>query len=507
MKRLQLCMWGIIFLIVPELSVAQNYTERAILNLSDIFTIDDSLLTNNTDNAYFYKKPTRKTISNYPYKHDNVLHINSALSSNSNVLIIANDLEYSKLSSIIKRYADDIHTSLGYGIDIEVVSNANYVNIKQCILSYTNNLVGAVLVGTIDVAYFELPNDHSQYGYRNWPCDLYYMDLDGVWDDNDDNGIFDSHTGNVEPEIFIGRISAENVGAQSDKIEILKDFFNRDHLYWVSQSSLKTHKSLSYINNDWENSNDIVFGIDKLYETENTIHYTPNQYSNFGKNDYCNNIASTTYTMVQLAAHSSPQLHLFTNNLGNREYLYSNTINNIDKKPIGYNLFCCSACNWKATSSSGYIGGAYLYGNKSSALFVVGSTKTGSMLGFSDFYTPLNEGDCIGEAIVEWWKKYPNKFSTTSKISWFYGLSILGDPLIKPYREKYCPNTIHLEVFDSTNHSTNIYYRASKKIIIDKNYVTSKGVKVTFDSPSISIENNFECSKGTMLETRTNGCE
>jgi len=51
--------------------------------------------------------------------------------------------------------------------------------------------------------------------WRTYPIDLYLTDLDGEWVDNDHaDGLFDAHnngTGDIYPEIWIGRICPESL--------------------------------------------------------------------------------------------------------------------------------------------------------------------------------------------------------------------------------------------------------------------------------------------------------
>ena len=46
------------------------------------------------------------------------------------------------------------------------------------------------------------------YAWNFLLIDLYYMDLDGLWQDGDGDRMFDTHRGPVAPEIWIGRLTA-----------------------------------------------------------------------------------------------------------------------------------------------------------------------------------------------------------------------------------------------------------------------------------------------------------
>jgi len=64
-------------------------------------------------------------------------------------------------------------------------------------------------------------------------------------------------------------------------------------------------------------------------------------------------------------------------------------------------------------------------------LLSVGSTKTGSMLCFYDYYEPLGQGSSFGEAFLSW---CVNDIETCAEVwsrPWFYGMTLLGDPTLK----------------------------------------------------------------------------
>ncbi len=93
-----------------------------------------------------------------------------------------------------------------------------------------------------------------------------------------------------------------------------------------------------------------------------------------------------------------------------------------------YNLFACSSgrfieqdalINWYTLQSQ--------YG-----LNTIGTTKTGSMLNFGTYYTPLSEGLTLGDAFLRW---YQNNVDTSQyRVSWHYGMVMVGDPTLKMSR-------------------------------------------------------------------------
>ncbi len=121
-------------------------------------------------------------------------------------------------------------------------------------------------------------------------------------------------------------------------------------------------------------------------------------------------------------AHSSPWTHTFKPQ-GQGGTVYNYEINLLGPKAFFYNLFACSNARWVETNN---IASWYIFSNPY-GLLAVGTTKTGSMLYFDDFYGPLGEGQSFGEAFKSWLTLHGE-----DSPSWFYGLTILGDPTLHP---------------------------------------------------------------------------
>lgn len=388
------------------------------------------------------------------------------------------------------------------------MSGSNYKSIKELVLSEIADLDGVVLIGDIPVAWFEVSNDHDEYGYANWPCDLYYMDTDGNWLDTDGNGIFDVHTGNVQPEIFVGRISTANMGTLLAEKNGLEKYLDKNHKFWIGQLNINKKYALTYIDKDWANSSEFKTSIQYIYGNSFYDGFSYTQNAVFGKTDYMNRLSNNRYEFIQLACHSSYERHAMSGGA-----IYADEIFNNGTEAIGYNLFCCSGVRWtsvKTSSSRGFIGGAYVYNNKS-GLVVVGSTKTGSMLNFKEFYKPLGEGKTFGKALVDWWKNTCGSDHSNYEIYWYYGLSIIGDPMVNFYHcmNDRCTNQVTLSDFDNSNPSPVRYYLAKDKITINSNtiYKIPSGKYVIFSAPDVDIQKNFECELGGSYKIINEGCK
>jgi hypothetical protein len=91
-----------------------------------------------------------------------------------------------------------------------------------------------------------------------------------------------------------------------------------------------------------------------------------------------------------------------------------------------YNLFACSNARYVETD---YMAGWYIF-LQDYGLGAIGSTKTGSMLSFEDFYRPFGQGRTIGVAFQQWFVDRASGGFEDWAISWFYGMTLHGDPTL-----------------------------------------------------------------------------
>jgi hypothetical protein len=499
-------MKNIIILLVLFLSLScfgQPLTNNEYDQLSDFFS-SDVANSNITDSYSSYT--AAKSSQNVSYIHSLVLSLesrsNTSTTSLDKILVIVSLQMYNELEEQIKRYAYDINFVHGCQVIMEVVNGDKHTDIKNLINSYQTNLDGVVLIGDISVAWYEISNDHGKYGYASWPCDLYYMDLNGVWTDADNNDVYELHTGNVQPEIFVGRISTANMGILQSEKTGLERYLNKNHKFWKGQLTINRKHGLSYTDNDWVPFQYFKTDINLLYGNSNyDVVYYGDPY--FGKQDFLNNrLNNDKYEFIQLSCHSNYSYLAMSN-----EGISSYEIFNNEAKSIGYNLYCCSACRWTSGSNNGFLAGAFVYNNDTSNLVVVGSTKTGAMLQFAKFYTPLGQGKTIGESLKQWWNNACGTTHSNYIVSWHYGMSIIGDPMIN---FKHCISNsqnvenISLNTFDVSNTATHRYIVAKDSISVT-NYVIPSGKHVVFNAKKTHFGLGFECQLGGTFEVINDG--
>jgi len=468
-------------------------------NLAKLFAGDVELLRNVTQDTYLPKPPGANFTQTLRLK----LNYNSSLNSSDirKILVIAETGIYNSVQNRIERYAYDINYYYGCEVKLYEVSDADHGNIKSLILSNQTNLNGVVLVGDLPAAWFEVANDFNTYGYASWPCDLYYMDLDGTWTDTDSDGIFNTHTGNVQPEIFVGRISTAHMGTLLSEVQGMKDYLDKNHDFWTGYSPVYKRYALAYTDHDWANTSYFKTSVRYLYGDSYYDEVNQIDHSYFGPDDYLDRLENDRYEFVQLSCHSAYYYHAMTG--GN---IYGNEVFNTAPEAIGYNLFCCSGVRWTSVSSSstrGYLGGAYVYNSNTSGLVAVGSTKTGSLLQFANLYNPLGDGDSFGSALVDWWNSTCGTSHSENEIFWHYGISIIGDPMVSLNPDfPDCPYSMTITNAISYGATT---YLAKGNIIATNDITGTANIHYGANS-YVRLSQGFYVAKGAKFLATLEGC-
>jgi hypothetical protein len=209
---------------------------------------------------------------------------------------------------------------------------------------------------------------------------------------------------------------------------LINGYFSKDHQYRQGQLSMPQN-GLAYIDDDWipwanqwggNLDASLAGGVTIVSNGATTV-----------ASDYLSRLAPATspkYESVLLCAHSWPQGHTFKiHSEWTGGDVYNSQLTGLNPQAFFYNLFACSNADYE---SSGYMSGEYVFGT-GKGLFAVGSTKTGSMLEFDDYYNPLGQGATFGEAYLDWWQAQAVGGYDDGEKDWFYGMTIVGDPLLR----------------------------------------------------------------------------
>ena len=489
-------------------SISDYLSEEDCLRLDSLFAISEELEPVNIDSiqkAIHHRQQVQAAID-FSYETKFYITSNPTIANTiGRILVLCDDTTFNALKHEIIRYAKDIHNAYGCIVMVYSLTGGTPYNIKQLIKEHYNpniplNLSGAVFVGNIAEQYFHT-NPYLNKPKNDFPCDYYYMDLDGSWIDNnnDNDNIPDAHQFNMEPEIFVGRICAKQYG--SNQIQVLREYFNKNHRYWIGETPIKKQRALSFTYKDWSGCTVFKDAIKRMYGAD----YTDNiQGQEFTKQNYLNVIQDCTYEFIQFACHSNFDHHAIVPKDTSKN-IYTTTLDSLKIKTLGYNLFCCYACNWVIGAPC--LGEEYLFSPNSETLVVLGCTRSGGMWGHKHFYEPLGQGECIGNAYRTWWKDFASKttlYIQQRRYRWFYGMCILGDPMINFLYDNQCNEEVNISSWDANNTSdTHIYY-AQEEIAVSCTVPHNKTLEL--HANSIRLTDGFYAPTGSNLHISIESC-
>lgn len=359
----------------------------------------------------------RKRRPSYPsdeaYRNRRLWH----LYRRGEMLILVDQSIYDAVAASIDQYVLDVGRD-GYWANIYSVQGGTPADIRSFIAR--RSPVGVVLVGSIAAPWFEIDDDF--HGHSEFPCDLYYMDTNGTWIDSDGDGMFNDHDGHLDPEIWVGRIWTPAQGG-NDAV-LINDYFARNHKFRLGQLG-HARSALAFVDDDWQGFGDCALDL-QFPASALTVYTAPN----VTDADLYKAEVNMQRSWAQLCAHSWPQGHALKVG-GTNEYIHNTYFR--DTNPPNahfYNLFCCGPGKYTEPE---YLAGWYIFdkagGGTNLGLTAIASAKSGSMLYFEDFYRPLGQGKCIGDAFVDWWRARGPDHDHGERC-WHYGLVLLGDPTL-----------------------------------------------------------------------------
>lgn len=343
------------------------------------------------------------------------------------------------LAPELERFSADLEAD-GYSVFSYQASGGMPPDLRTLLATAysTHGIEGALLVGDLPVAWYQIKRDiGNNYNYSEWPIDLYYMDLNGAWYDTmrydpidtlvrGSDSIFDAHSGQVLPEIYVGRLTPNGMG---DSVELLRNYFDKDHAF-RHDSLTCTERALIFGDDDWT-------GYAEEWSEQVGMAF-PNQRAFWDpettRATRFRSELDTPQAWVAVFAHAWSQGYGFYFDQHSRmDYYYGHEYFSQDPPALFYNHFACSFCRYTDT---GYGGGRSIF-SPSYGLGAVGSSKIGGMLLFGDFYRPLGLGWNLGSAFKEWFRVVGQNGYSYDEVCWHYGMTLLGDPFLSPvtYRD------------------------------------------------------------------------
>lgn len=218
---------------------------------------------------------------------------------NHSLSILVNETLYPSIKESISQYLSDLESE-GYQVFLQQVSGGTPQEIKAWIQErYSLGSTGIFFIGDITAAWAEVSGDQ-------FPSDLFYMDLDGTWQDNNADGVYEVHTagsGDMGPEVYVGRIYATTLQYDSEA-NMVNDYFSKAHAYRSGELT-QPWRGLEYVEEDWFDMNvnlDLIYG-------ENITRYDYGYFTT--AEDYLNQMDLGQH-FVQVCVHSYSGGHYFS---------------------------------------------------------------------------------------------------------------------------------------------------------------------------------------------------
>jgi hypothetical protein len=325
------------------------------------------------------------------------------------VLVFVNAGLYPAIESEVSTYLADLAVD-GFSTKLLAVSGGRPANLRQVLQAHRDSgLVGSLMVGDLPVAWWE----DSDYG-EDYPLDLFFTDLDGTFSDADGDGIYDTHSGNAGPDVWLGRVYASRFTYDNEE-RLTKAFFERNHLYRTGQLAIP-HRGLVYNEVDWYPNN---HGMSNLYsnvtmfndENTTTAYHYKNQ-------------LRLGYEFVHIICHSSPWVHSFF--LANDEP-GAGSLFSFEIPALGPNaaFYFVNGCMCGRFTEKDNLANWYLFSQPWGLVVMASSQLMGGISDLSTIYLTLGHDSCFGDAFLKWHRDY---------YAGFLGTGILGDPTLKVNR-------------------------------------------------------------------------
>ncbi|MCA4900953.1 MAG: T9SS type A sorting domain-containing protein [Bacteroidota bacterium] len=291
------------------------------------------------------------------------------------------------------------------------------------------NLTGVVFVGDLPITYYELREDvHGIYSF--FPCDVYFMDLNGVWLDTATNGTwgvtgyFDQHVGNRTAEIWMSRIIGSNTPALGNELTVLNNYFDRLHLRMTGQDDLPRKMCIF--------GSDVEFPTMESWINDPLLGYKPDEMVVYRRSTPAMTDSQQNWIKVQqegveyslVFEHSYEYGHSMNPFFSHHDYLSMTPQSN---SRFYYLVAACLVSRYTVPNSLGLL---YAMGHQ--GLLAIGSTKESGIGGGREvFHKLLGQNHSFGAAHKEWHNKIVLDTTVPEHIQEYmlkacYGFVIMG---------------------------------------------------------------------------------
>ncbi len=364
-------------------------------------------------------------------------HIRGISNSKKKIILIVENRLVEQLEGNITVLKTDLENE-GYNVLINksFTSSTLPKEIRKTLQNYyknDNNLSGAIFIGNLPAPLFNnIENEGDPY-WHDYLADFYYMDLNGIWEDSDNDGVFDKHKDlsyetlnkirrkfniddNRVPNIWVSRIRADKLSSLGEEISLLKRYLEKNHKYRTGKMSLPPHRAFIVSAGVNLSKSDWGAYLNKIYSDIDSVNFRPNL------GDTLRKFLSSDegYECGVINVFSGPRIHHFShfNNEIDPKWWktkeghqliaeYSDRINSpndvswkdikeIQPKVLFYHLLTSEVGRHDYID---YLGGMYIFSGL--GLTAVAGTQHSGSVGSSLLYDYIAEGNTIGES----WRK------------------------------------------------------------------------------------------------------
>jgi hypothetical protein len=169
-------------------------------------------------------------------------------------------------------------------------------------------MVGCMLIGELPAGWVEDPPGSG----TGSPIDLFFRDMDGQWEDYNNNGLLDEillteADCDCKPEICTLEIWMSRLYANSldgDEVTLMKNYFRKNHAYRIGELTLP-RRALDYVDDTWANWG---FSVGRIYDDITQVN--DNQISI--ASDYIERLTEG-YELIRVLVHGTGPEHVFYN--------------------------------------------------------------------------------------------------------------------------------------------------------------------------------------------------
>lgn len=356
------------------------------------------------------------------------------------VLIVVEHNLYAQIGSAVSSLATALGMD-GYVTGVFDFAGGTAEDLRATLISLYNepdSLDGAIFIGDLPHVVFEMIcwKGSDDEGYASFPCDLFFMDMNGTWSDTlteglvqPGNGKYDTWSGNQSIEIWMGRIPTHKFASLGTEAELATSYIKRNREHRTASATYPY--GLSFADDDWAHAGPPDQGsLNAIYGASYTTGYSEKLATS--RDNYMLELPRA-HQIIYLRCHGSPSGHSFT---PGGSVSSATDYRNAAPPARFYHLFVCSGNNYLHND---YLGGMCILNPAGGGVLSWGSSKTGGMLSEGSFYEQLAAGACFGDAFRYWF----NRFSHDNAFaSWEYGMTMAGDPSLKP-------KTLYNDSFDN----------------------------------------------------------